>query len=240
MSEVTSYKINVALAFICLVLLIMFLNKKQEAATLVEDYRSMQAFHEGEKDQLISSYDLLAEEVKTINQNIVSSDEEIKKLSNDLKEYKSIQAYTKAEILSEIHGLEIGYTAPDTEIVYLPDTGCIDVEVVKENFIQIPQKVSFADDWISLDGTVTKKFILDSLSLLNKFDVTIGEKKTGKKLLVFNKYEPVVELKSYSPYTSVPYINNITVEERKNKGIKRAGAFALVFVAGMLTPKIIK
>ena len=201
------------------------------------DNQAMINYFEMEKEQLIQDRELLVQEVKTINQNVVSSDEEIKKLSKELSDYRVILSYTKAEILSEMKNIEIPYIVVDKPI-YISDTGCTDNKIIKEHFIQVPSKVNFSDQWTSFSGTVGRDYFnLDSLSMLNKFDITIGERKVGKKLLVFNKYEPVVDLKSYNPYSSVPYMNNLTVEKRKNIGGKTLG-YAIVFMLGYATNKL--
>lgn len=203
------------------------------------DNQAMINYFEMEKEQLIQDRELLVQEVKTINQNIVSSDEEIKKLSKELSEYKVILSHTKAEIVSELKNIDIPYIVVDNPI-YLSDTGCTSNKIVKEFFIQVPSKVNYSDQWTSFNGTLGKdKFTLDSLSMINKFDITIGEKKVGKKLLVFNKYEPVVEMKSYNPYSSVPYMNNLTVEKKRNNFGGKTIGYAVAFGLGFATSKLV-
>jgi hypothetical protein len=198
-----------------------------------EDYSSLISYMDKEREQLISSNNLLAQEVSIVNQNLVSSSNKIKELSNDFDDYKKVQSHVKAEILSKIEGITIPVITVDKPI-YLSDTGCTDNKIIKEHFIQIPSKVNFSDTWVSFNGTIGKQFTIDSLSMINKFDVTIGEKKVGKKMLIFNDYEPIVELKSYNPYTTIPYVNNIIVEEKKGKIIKPISLIATGLVAGYL------
>lgn len=200
------------------------------------DYFSLISYMEKEKEQMIQSNGLLVQEISIVNQNLVSSTKKIKELSQEFDNYKKVQSHVKAEILSKIEGIVLPVITIDNPI-YLPDTGCTDNKIIKEKFIQIPSKVNFNDTWISFNGTIGKQFTIDSLSIINKFDVTIGEKKVGKKLLVFNKYEPIVELKSYNPYTTIPYVNNIIVEEKKGKIIKPITLIAVGFATGFLIRK---
>jgi len=200
------------------------------------NYSSLISYMEKEKEQMIQSNGLLVQEVSIINQNLVSSTDKIKELSQEFNNYKKIQSHVKAEILSKIEGIVIPIITIDKPI-YLSDTGCTDNRIIKEKFIQIPSKVNFNDTWVSFNGTIGKQFTIDSLSMINKFDVTIGEKKVGKKLLVFNKYEPIVELKSYNPYTTIPYVNNIIVDEKKGKIIKPITLIAVGFATGFLIRK---
>lgn len=188
---------------------------------------------EKEKEQMIQSNGLLVQEISVVNQNLVSSTKKVKELSQQFDNYKKIQSHVKAEILSKIEGIVIPVVTVDKPI-YLSDTGCTDNKIIKEHFIQIPSKVNFSDTWISFNGTIGKQFTIDSLFMINKFDVTIGEKKVGKKMLIFNDYEPIVELKSYNPYTTIPYVNNIIVEEKRGKIIKPITLIAVGFATGFL------
>lgn len=197
------------------------------------DYSSLLSYMEKEKEQMIQSNDLLVQEISIVNQNLVSSTKKVKELSQQFDNYKKIQSHIKAEILSKIEGITIPVITIDKPI-YLSDTGCTDNKIIKEHFIQIPSKVNFSDTWVSFNGTIGKQFTIDSLSMINKFDVTIGEKKVGKKMLIFNDYEPIVELKSYNPYTTIPYVNNIIVEEKKGKIIKPITLIAVGFATGFL------
>lgn len=236
----TSYILNIVLLIILLVGSTFFISKLSVQSN---DYDAIVNYMENEKGQLISSNELLVQEIKTVNQNIVSSDEKIKELSEDLKEYKKINSYTKAELLTEIKGISVGYipVQGETEYVYVPDTNCVPIDTLNKYYTQLPKGVEYKDDWISFNATAGKKlFTLDSMSIINKFDVTIGERVVGKKFLVFNKKEAVVDLKSYNPYTGVPYLNNIVVETKKTKPLTKLLTYAGIFGAGMITNQLTK
>lgn len=231
-----SYILNVVLIALLVIGATFSINKMSEVSS---DFDSVKNFMEQEKDQLIQTNGLMVQEIKTINQNLVSSDERIKELSKELSEYKEISSFTKAELLSEIKDITIEFEPDGTLVIphYVPDTNCVPIDSVNKYYIQTPKKVRFSDQWVTFGATVNKNSLtLDSLSMINKFDITIGERVTGKKLLVFNKKEPVVDLKSYNPYTKVASLNNITVETKKAKPITKvltaAGLIGIGFVAG--------
>lgn len=233
-----SYILNIVLLIILLIGSTFFITKLKIQSS---DYDSIVNYMENEKNQIMNSNDLVVQEMKTINQNLVSSDEKIKELSSELSEYKKINSYTKAELLTEIRGINVEYTLPEpsTEYVYVPDTNCVPIDTLNKYYTQVPKKVSYNDEWMSFNGTVgLSKFSIDSLSLLNKFDITIGERVVGKKLLVFNKREAVVDLKSYNPYTGIPFLNNITVEPKKSKLLPKALSYAGIFFAGMIVQQL--
>ena len=71
---------------------------------------------------------------------------------------------------------------------------------------------NFKDDWISLKGNYNARGVLiDTLAIRNEYDVILG----WKKEKWYSKRNPTIELKSYSPYSNVDYVNNIVIEDRK-------------------------
>lgn len=237
-TSTVSYILNIILLILLVVGSTFFITKLKVQAS---DYDSMANFMEGEKEELINSNNLVVSEMKTINQNIVSSDEKIKELSEELSDYKKISSYTKAELLTEIKGINITYTPnTETDYVYIPDTNCVPIDSLNKYYAQMPKKVEYKDDWMKFNATAgINSFTLDSMSMINKFDVVIGEKVTGKRFLIFNKKEPTVDLRSYNPYTGIPYLNNITVAENRNTSGKVL-SYIGVFTAGMITNQLIK
>ena len=71
------------------------------------NYSSLISYMEKEKEQMIQSNGLLVQEASIINQNLVSSTDKIKELSQEFNNYKKIQSDVKAEILSKIEGIVI-------------------------------------------------------------------------------------------------------------------------------------
>lgn len=235
-----SYLLNVILVILIIAGVTLHIRSLKISAG---DNQAIADFFELEKEQLMQDRNLLVQEIKTVNQNIVSSDDKIKELSEELKEYKKINSYTKAELLTEIRGISVGYipVQGETEYVYVPDTNCVPIDTLNKYYTQLPKGVEFKDEWISFNATVGKKlFTLDSMKVINKFDVTIGERVVGKKFLVFNKKEAVVDLKSYNPYTGIPYLNNIVVEKKETKPLTKLLAYAGIFGAGMITNQLTK
>ena len=123
----------------------------------------------------------------------------------------------KLESKSIVKDVELKY-------IYIHDTvykerlvlnGELDTAFLNEHYLKIPAKVEMNNDWMSFNATIEKKFSIDSLSMYNKFDAYLGYKKPEKPLKFLRKSEPVLELRSYSPYTKVAYVNNIVVEDGK-------------------------
>lgn len=238
-TKTISYILNIVLLILIVIGSTFFMSKLNSSE---ENYNSIVRYMENEKDQLIQSNDLVVAEMKTINQNIISSDDKIKELSDELSDYKKINSYTKAELLTEIRGIEINYTAPTpgVDYVYVPDTNCVPIDSLNKYYAQMPKKVEYKDDWMKFNATAgINSFTLDSMSMINKFDVVIGERVTGKRFLIFNKKEPTVDLRSYNPYTGIPYLNNITVAEN-GKTSGKILSYLGVFTAGMITNQLIK
>jgi hypothetical protein len=52
----------------------------------------------------------------------------------------------------------------------------------------------------------------------------------------YKKSEPVVEMKSYNPYTSIPYLNNVVVKQPKSHWLLSKPA---MFVYGIATGLVI-
>lgn len=77
-------------------------------------------------------------------------------------------------------------------------------------YVQVPLDIVAKDSWFTIIGRVdTSMFHLDTLAVLNKLSITIGEKK-GKW---WQKNEPLVEVKSANPHTKVE-IENVTIEQK--------------------------
>ena len=194
-----------------------------------DDLDSYVEFYNNEKEETKKSMNLQAETIDMQAQIIMSQNEATEKLHKDLADFKKVKALVKTEYIT---------VASDIQIEYIHDTLALTDTIWRDN-IPKGSKVSFKDEWISFNGTLSDKFIVDSLSVFNKFDLIIGEKKVGKRLLLFPKWEPVVEVSSYSPYTKQVYMNNIVFKPSKKKkrlnNLKKGIAFGLgVFIGSKL------
>jgi hypothetical protein len=90
----------------------------------------------------------------------------------------------------------------DTVIVHDKDTF---------SFMRIPQGFSKIDDWVAIQGNVTRKGVLfDSICFKNDFTLGIGYEKPG----FFKPLVPVVRIKSQSPYFDVTSMDNAIVRDK--------------------------
>ncbi len=213
---------------------------------LTDSYQSVLSFTEQEQNETLDSDSLIVKELILMKQNIVDSKVANDMLRDEFKGFKKFQGKIKAEMLTEIKGIKIDYTPSEvfkTEFDGIPvvDGNYIHKDSIKKHFVRIPKKIEMDCTWISLHGTIGKNFVLDSLSMLNKFDVVLGYKKPDKFFKAFRKSEPVLEFKSYNPYTSTPYINNLIVKD-KNKSFITSKPMTMVysFAAGFGLSKILK
>lgn len=179
-----------------------------------KDYRNSIRFLEQEKKQLHDSDSLKAEEIVIVRQNLASARIASDVLNHNFKRLESLVKLESKTILRDVE-LKYVYIHDTTYIDRLVMDGELDTSFLNDHYIRIPSKVSKKDEWMSFDATVDKTFKIDSLSMYNKFDAYLGYKKPDKPLKFLRKAEPVLELKSYSPYTKIAYVNNIVVEDKK-------------------------
>jgi len=186
-----------------------------------ESYNAVIDFKDGEKAQLKNSLDLKVADNLIMKQNIMSESVAKEQLKEELKGYKDLTAYMKSEVITSIKNLEAQYEKIDKDPfdgIKIIDGEYIHKDDVDKNFMRTPKTFSYIDDWMAFSGTVNKKStMLDSLYLLNKFDATIGSKKSEKSFSWLRKKEPTVELKSYNPHTKIVYVNNVVVDNDKGK-----------------------
>lgn len=218
------------IAGLCVLLSCLLLSECQKSSDLERDAEAMQAFYENEKNQIISRDSIEAQQLIDMKQNLMSEIAAREILEEEFERFKEIQSHVRFESVTRVDTLRIPYMVPGVNI--LADyTDYIPVDSVKKHFVQVPQDLVYNDDWFKFHGTVDQDhFMIDSMNFVNKFDVTIGTKKSDKPLAFLRKKEYVVELVSYNPYTSVNYVNNIIVDQDK-KEIK----IPVVFTAGAIT-----
>ncbi|PHS05099.1 MAG: hypothetical protein COA88_12825 [Kordia sp.] len=188
-------------------------------------FNALMEFKDAELKQTIRSEGLKAQESLELRQNIVSDKIAREYMVQQFRDYQRVQSLVKAELLTEIRNLKIEYGIPNTvfsefEGISMVDSQYIHKDTVSMYFLRIPKRFNWEDQWMSISGTIDKNFILDSLKMVNKFDVTLGYKKPDKSFKWLRKSEPVLEFNSYNPYSTVPYINNLVVKKEK-KGLAR-------------------
>lgn len=175
--------------------------------------------------------ELIAHDLKEMKQLQVASAKEMEFLKEQYKSFSKIQSVIKAEITSSVKGLNIPIQIAD---VNFPDS-LIPVDLVNQFYIPKNSKSSYSDDWIDLAFTIGDSLAVDSIKVRNKIDAVVGWKKSDKAFAFLRKKEPVVEIISYSPYTEIGHINNLTVKpENNNKFLSAITSKPVLFITGVI------
>lgn len=213
-----SIKTKIALygiAGLCVLLFCLLLSECKNSADLKEEAQSISSFYEAEKNQQISRDSIQAQVIIDMQQNLVDEQTAMVLLKEEFERFKSIQSHVRFESITRVETLRVEYQHPDIDMLAGYE-GFIPIDSVRKYFLQVPMDLVHNEDWFQFYGTIDRDhFMIDSLSFINKFDVTIGTKKSDKFLSFMRKKEYTVELISYSPYSSVNYVNNIVVEDEK-------------------------
>lgn len=217
-----SYILNLAL-------ILLFVVAVKNCSSNSSSLDSYVEFSENERNEVKKSVNLQAETIDLQAQIIMSQNDATKKLHKDLEAFKKVKALVKTEYIT---------IASDIQIEYIHDTLSL-TDTIWKSAVPKGSKVLFKDEWITFSGTLGDKFIIDTLLVFNKFDMVIGEKKVGRRLLFFTKWEPVVQVSSYSPYTKQAYMNNVIFEPSKGKkrlnNLSKGLAFGLgIFIGSKL------
>ena len=219
-------KINKYIILLVAFLMFLFIGWREyshysEKQTMAESYKSVINFKDNERNQIKNSLDLKVADEFVMKQNLLTEKIANDELREELKGYKDLTAYMKYEVITSIKNLEAKYDKKDGDTfknIKVKDGKYIHKDAVDKNFVRIPKKFDYEDDWLSFEGTLNKEsLVLDSLFLLNKFDATIGYVKQDVKFSWLKKKEPVVSLKSYNPYTKIVYVNNVVIDNDKGK-----------------------
>lgn len=234
-------KKNIALVFcfVGIAVLLMFLLKECEHNKELEDeVNTVNAFLDIEKQSSFDRDSIHAHDIKEMEQNLLTETSARILLEEEFQRFKKIQSHTRFESTSGIREVLVPFEVHDTVIQIVNNyVDAIPVDTVKKYFIQIP-KIAKLDtsDWFQLYTTIDTALTIDSLFFINKFDVTIGYKKPDKPFKFLRKKVPTVELISYSPYTTLNYVNNITVKGKPGTPIEEilsaAGGGVLGFFIG--------
>lgn len=222
-----------------IILALTSLSQCQRANDLKHDLESSYNFLEIEKKSAFNRDSLHVHEMKQMKQNLMSETAARLLLEEDYKRFKDIRNQVRVEMTTSIDTIYIPYETLDTVIIN-NYADVIPVDTVNKYFIQIPRKSKFEDGWMKLYTTIDTALIIDSMRFINKFDVTIGYKKPDKPLKFLRHKQPVVELTSFNPYTTINYINNIVVDDKKNPAKAMAVSGGVGFVVGFVTRHFIK
>jgi hypothetical protein len=223
----------------CVVLSLLLFQTCENNSDLKRDLDSTKNFLDIEKDQRISRDSIHAQEMYEMEQNLMSEISARKLLEDEFERFKKITSHIRTEFVTRIDTFFIPYD-PDSNDIINDYVDCVPIDTVRAHFIQTPKKVNYSDQWFEFSGIVDSSGLtIDTMSMVNKFDVTIGWKKPDKPFKFLRKKEPVVELISYSPYTKVSYVNNIVVDGKQgNFFTGKVLPAALGFAAGYGVAKI--
>jgi len=228
------------IGLLCVSLLGVLFKECERSNDLERDIDSQKNFYETEKNQLISRDSIQAKQLIDMKQNIMLETSAREVLEKEFERFKTISSHVRFESITRVETLMVAYNEPNINI--LADyTDYIPVDSVKKYFIQIPRELIYDDNWFEFYGTVDKDhFMIDTLSFINKFDVTIGKKKSDKSFAFLRRKEYTVELVSYNPYTLVNYVNNIVVEKKDKSPLSLPLAFSAGAISMFIGFKLIQ
>ena len=232
--------INLLFPLVGIVFLSLLLfNQCEKVADLKQDIESTNNFWENEEKQWISRDSIRAHDIAEMEMNLMTEASARQLLEDEFNRFKKIQSHVRTETITRVDSFFIPYDRDTIDLLSLYDS-LIPIDTVNKHFIQIPKSVSYSDTWFAFAGNVDSiGLTIDSLRMINKFDVTIGWKKPDKPLKFLRRKEPVVELISYNPYTEVNYVNNIVVQNSQGSSLVEKIAFAGGgFVAGFVAGQI--
>jgi len=200
-----------------LLMALMYGNSIFNNIDLEREIISVKNFLEEEKNQSISRDSIHAEEIKIMKQNIVEEKTARILLEEEYERFKSVESHVRFESITVVDSVFIPFAKTDTLKEYSDCGG----------------DIAFNNEWMNFDAEVDSSGLhIDSLSFINKFDVTIGRKKSDKPFSFLRKKEYTVELISYNPHTQVNYVNNIIVDEGNN--IKPLRSKPAMFIYGAI------
>lgn len=213
-------------------------NQCEQIDQLESDLTASDTFREIEKQQSISRDSIHVEDMKEMKQNLMSEKASRVLLEDEFNRFKIVQSHVRFESKTRIDTMYIPYVVDSTDRFAQYDS-CIPLDTVKAHFLPVPKKVIYNDNWFSFNSTLGMEGLtIDSMSMANKFDVTIGWKKPDKPFKFLRRKQPVVELISYNPYTSINYVNNVVVEKKGSIFTSKPAMFmyggAVVFIGTKL------
>lgn len=202
------------------------------------DFRDMESFHEKRDSVNLSKLKHHATDSIKMSQTIVEFENLSKGLKEELKSYKEgaslVEATTNTvirDIVLEVHDtIVVDYSRIDSSNCQYADS------LIKE-FQNKKFFYNFKDDWVAIKGSYSSnEVLLDTISMKNEFDVILGYKKEKW----YKKRDPVVELKSYSPYTEVVYVNNVVTKDNRTGYQKTFNSKPAYFIYGVLSGFILR
>ena len=207
---------------------------------LKRDHESQMAFTQKRDSANLNKINMQANDSAIMQQNIMSMEAAEQLLQKELSQYKDIASFLEVRILNRIENLSVGFNEPaenDFDGLNFHDGDYLHRDTVGRHFLRVPKTFSYSDKWASISGTTTKEGNnFDIISMIDEFDAIVGRKKQKG---LFKRAKYVVELKSYSPYSTVSYVNNVTIADDRSKAGKLITSRGAFYVAGFLTNTIL-
>jgi hypothetical protein len=169
-----------------------------------------------EKGELEKKVDEQGREI-SVAQNIIL--QKTNEIESQLKEIDELHTLTtKVQIRNRTVYNKIEVPLHDTLFIMRYDT------IEAKSF-------EFNDGWLIMQGAIADSVLtFDSLSVVNKFNIEIGERKQGW----FKKKEQVVYVRNANPHTKTDELYSYTLEDNKKwyqkDGLKIAGTAILTFL----------
>lgn len=233
--------LNVALAFIILILLWKGCELKSEKEDLVNQVSNYQLGEKAFKKKVQDDSSTIA----TQTQTIMTQGDAIKlgllKLEGQIKDVQSQVKESQEVIIKKVLVPYIPDNYIDTTKGWYASlkSGQITKSLVDSlmfHSLVVPRGFKKDDKWFTIDGVVRKDGVMiDSIKVPNESSVTIGYKKSG--FLNLGR-TPIVEIKNTNPYIDLKKVSNIVT--KKNKGIFNTKGFwiGVGVIGGILIQKL--
>jgi len=169
-----------------------------------------------EKVELEKKVDEKGREIAVAQNIILQKTNDIEAQLKEIDELKTLT--TKVQIRNHTVYNKIEVPLHDTLFIMRYDT------IEAKSF-------EFNDGWLVMKGAIADSVLtFDSLSVVNKFNIEIGERKQGW----FKKKEQVVYVRNANPHTKTDELYSYTLEDNKKwyqkDGLKIAGTAILTFL----------
>lgn len=146
--------------------------------------------------------------------------------------FDRVEQFIEAEVSSDIEKT-VSYESGDTSF---NDSNYIHVDSVQKYFVRVPRSAEYKDDWAYLRATAGRDSMsFDSIHVRNRIDATLGVKDR-----LFREDKRELKIKSYSPYSTIDYSNQIEVKRERSKVgniLLSRGAFFVYGIAGGMVLK---
>jgi hypothetical protein len=169
-------------------LLLGFFSKVEESSRYAKqliEYNNEAQEYKDKNDKLVSYNTTL----EVNRRDLLRFNDSLRKELNDLK-IKKPTSITKFKTVTEI----------DSVYVYFSQK--LPCDTFKYDF-------TYAEEWFSLNGTITDtNLLLSNLLIPNDWSVIVGEKKNG----LFKRNEKIVAITATNPYIKTTQINNYSIK----------------------------